>query len=161
MCIDAPAKAKTAEIEALPLKLLSACALHITNFKGMGAKPPENLFPAIAGMYYHSTEGKVMGLAFRTMTGSIKKERMTPDSDDLRNEKFHYAGMNAVGQKISPYELTLDYEIKQHSTIATLKLSALIRELSSATPTLHGCYVTSSSFAAFEHTLNRLVTYIY
>ena len=161
VCIDAPSKAKSAEIEVLPLKLLSASALHVAGFKGMGAKPPENLFPAIAGMYYHSNEGKVMGLAFRTMTGSIKKERMTPDNDDLRNEKFHHAGMNAVGQKISPYELALDYEITKPVTTATLKLSALIRELSSATPTLHGCYVTSSSSAAFEHTLNRLVTYIY
>ncbi|RFP23896.1 hypothetical protein D0T21_28480 [Duganella sp. BJB476] len=161
VCIEAPTKAKKAEIEGLPLKVLSACALHIAKFKGMGAKPPENLFPAIAGMYYHGTEGKVMGLAFRTMTGSIKKERMTPDNVDLRNEKFHHAGMNALGQKISPYELTLDYEMTTPSTIATLKLAALIRELSSATPTLHGCYVTSTSFSAFEHTLNRLVTYIY
>ncbi len=161
VCIDSPTKVKSADIDALPLRILSVCALHILSLKGIGAAPPENLFPAIAGMYYHSNEGKVMGLAFRTLTGSIKKERMTPDNDDLRNEKFHHAGMNAVGQKISPYELTLDYETKQSSRIATLKLSALIRELSSATPTLHGCYVMSSSFVAFEHALNRLVTYIY
>jgi hypothetical protein len=161
VCIDAPAKAKMAEIETLPLKLLSACALHVSGFKGTGAKPPLNLFPAIAGMYYQGKEGKVTGLAFRTMTGSIKRERMTRESDDLRSEKFHHAGMNAVGQKISPYELILEYESAPPGRPAALKLSALIREISSATPTLHGCYVSSSSFEAFEHSLNRLVTYIY
>lgn len=161
VCVDAPAKAKLAEIELLPLKLLSACALHVRGFKGTGAKPPLNLFPAIAGMYYHGDEGKVTGLAFRTMTGSIKRERMTPDGDDLRSEKFHHAGMNAVGQKISPYELILEYGSEHPSRSATLKLSALIREISSATPTLHGCYVSSTSFAAFEHALNRLMTYIF
>lgn len=156
ICIDNPTKTKSVDLEASPLKTLSACALHMAGFKGMGAKPPQNLFPAIAGMYYESKEGKVTSLAFRTTTGSIKKERMTIESDDLRDEKFHHAGMNALGQKISPYELTLDYDCA-----ATLKLSAMIRELSSATPTLHGCYVTSISFNSFEHALNRLVTYLH
>jgi hypothetical protein len=161
ICIDEPGKSKTSEIEVLPMKILSACALHVQHFKGMGAKPPENLFAAIAGMYYQGQEGKVIGLAFRTLTGSIKRERMTPGNDDLRDEKFHHAGMDAVGQKISPYELILEYDSYFPTKIATLKLSALIRELSSATPTLHGCYVSSTSFAAFEQALNRLVTYIY
>lgn len=160
ICVDQPAKAGAVGLETLPLRMLSACALSVSDFTGMGAIPPANLFPAIAGMYAATKEGKVTALSFRTLTGSIKKERMTADTVDLREEKFHHAGMNALGQKISPYELALDFEFKFPDGQATLKLSALIRELASATPTLHGCYVTSATSSSFERTLNRLVTYL-
>jgi hypothetical protein len=158
--IDQPSKSSNSSLETLPLAVLSTCALHVQSLTGIGARAPENLFSAIAGMYYQSKEGTVKALSFRTLTGSIKKERMTTSTDDLRDEKFHHAGMNAVGQKISPYELTLDLNFKSPEGHATLSLSALIRELSSATPTLHGCYVSSVKSLSQELTLNRLMTYV-
>lgn len=158
--IDQPDKAATSGLETLPLQVLSACTLHLPNLAGIGAKPPENLFPAIAGMYYESNEGIVKALSFRTLTGSIKKERMTTSTDDLRAEKFHHAGMNALGQKISPYELTLDLAFKAPVGYATLRLSALIRELSSVTPTLYGCYVSTVNGLSLELALNRLMVYV-
>jgi hypothetical protein len=158
--IDQPEKSVASDLELLPLKVLSASALHVADLAGMGAKAPENLFSAIAGMYYQSTEGIVKALSFRTLTGSIKKERMTTSTADLRAEKFHHAGMNALGQKISPYELTLDLTFKAPEGHATLTLSALIRELSSATPTLHGCFVSATNGLSLELALNRLMTYV-
>lgn len=160
VCVDQPEKLNAAGLDSVPLQVLSASALHIPSIRGIGAAPPENLFPAIAGMYYESTEGIVKALSFRTLTGSIKKERMTASTDDLRDEKFHHAGMNALGQKISPYELTLDLTFNAPDGSSTLKLAALIRELSSANPTLYGCYVSTTSALSLERTLNRLITYL-
>jgi hypothetical protein len=160
VCIDQPEKLGSTGLDSLPLQVLSASALHIPSLKGIGAAPPENLFPAISGMYYESSEGTVKALSFRTLTGSIKKERMTASTDDLRDEKFHHAGMSALGQKISPYELTLELHFKAPDCNSTLTLAALIRELSSANPTLHGCYVSTIDSSALERTLNRLMTYL-
>lgn len=160
VCVDHPAKAGSEGLYIIPLQVLSACEQHISEFEGMGATPPANLFSAIANMYAAKTEGKVTELSFRTLTGSIKKERMTADTVDLRAETFHHGGMNAVGQKINPYELTLEYEFKLPPGEATLRLSALLRELSSATPTLHGCFISAPTGSGFEQALNHLVTYI-
>lgn len=161
ICIDQPGKSGSGDLDTLPLKVLTACALHISDLVGFGAIPPENLFPAISAMYASKNEGTVKSLSFRTMTGSIKKERMTSQSVDLRDEKFHHAGMNAVGQKIDPYEISLDLEFTLPPGQASLRLAALIREIASATPTLHGCYVSAATSSSLQQALNRLVTYIY
>lgn len=160
ICVDQPEKTGANSLETLPIQILTACALHLSEFVGLGGKPPENLFPAIASMYSSKTEGQVKSLSFRTMTGSIKKERMTSSAVDLRDEKFHHAGMNALGQKISPYEIAIAWEFKLPAGEATLKLSALIREIASATPTLHGCYVSSSTSSSFFQALNRLSVHL-
>jgi hypothetical protein len=99
-------------------------------------------------------------LAFRTTTGSVKRERMTSLSDDLRDERFHHAGMIAVGQDIKPYELELELDFTLPDGTAELRLAGMMSQLASATPTLHGCYVTAHQFNSFEKALNRLVTYI-
>ncbi|NQE51898.1 hypothetical protein [Herbaspirillum rubrisubalbicans] len=160
VCVDDPAKLTSTDLETQPLKLLTAAALHLEMLTGTGGRPPLNLFGAIAAMYYEGREGTVTSLSFRTITGSIKKERMTAASQDLRDEKFHHAGVNALGQKISPYELTLEYETKIPLGAAQLKLSAMIKELAAENPTLHGCFVSSLSFECFTNALNRMVTFI-
>ncbi|WP_157137875.1 hypothetical protein [Herbaspirillum lusitanum] len=160
VCIDQPKKASSGSIDTLPIKVLSAAALHLNDLVGVGAIPPENLFPSMGAMYAVKTEGQVKSLAFRTVTGSIKKERMTSSSIDLRDEKFHHAGMNALGNVMSPYEITIDWQFKLPEGQATVSLSALIREIASATPTLHGCYVSSATNSAFAQAINRVITYI-
>lgn len=158
--VDQPRRLGSARLETRPMEILSACALHIQQLQGFGARPPENLFAAIASMYSAANEGKVTALAFRTTTGSVKRERMTTSSDDLRDERFHHAGMVAVGQDIKPYELELEWDFTMPEGSAELKLAGMLSQLASATPTLHGCYVSAHQSSSFEKSLNRLVTYI-
>jgi hypothetical protein len=158
--VDQPSRLGSLRFEARPMEILSACALHFQALQSFGARPPENLFPAIAEMYGDQGAGKVIALAFRTMTGSVKRERMTTANDDLRDERFHHAGMIAVGQEIKPYEIELDMEFTVPGGAAGMKLAGMMSQLASATPTLHGCYVTAHQFISMERALNRLVTFI-
>ncbi len=158
--VDQPGRLGSARLETRPMEILSACALSVQQLQGFGARPPENLFAAISSMYSAANEGKVTALAFRTTTGSVKRERMTTSSDDLRDERFHHAGMVAVGQDIKPYELELEWNFTLPDGSADLKLAGMLSQLASATPTLHGCYVSAHQSSSFEKALNRLVTYI-
>lgn len=158
--VDQPSRLGSSGIETRPMEILTTCALSVPELGGFGARPPENLFPAISAMYSAENEGKVVALAFRTTTGSVKRERMTSLNDDLRDERFHHAGMIAVGQDIKPYELELELDFTLPVGTAELRLAGMMSQLASATPTLHGCYVTTHQFNSFEKALNRLVTYI-
>jgi hypothetical protein len=158
--VDQPGRLGSARLETKPMEILSACALHIHQLQGFGARPPENLFAAISSMYSAANEGKVTALAFRTTTGSVKRERMTTSSDDLRDERFHHAGMVAVGQDIKPYEVEIEWDFTLPEGSAELKLAGMLSQLASASPTLHGCYVSAHQSSSFEKALNRLVTYI-
>lgn len=158
--VDQPGRLGSLRFEARPMEILSACALHFQSLQGFGARPPENLFPAIAEMYGDHAAGKVVALAFRTMTGSVKRERMTTNNDDLRDERFHHAGMIAVGQDIKPYEIELDMEFVAPGGSAGVKLAGMMSQLASASPTLHGCYIRAHQFITMEKALNRLVTFI-
>lgn len=157
--VDQPSRLGSQRFEGRPMEVLSACALHVQGLVGLGSRPPENLFPAISEMYSDQNEGKVVALAFRTTTGSVKRERMTTSTDDLRDERFHHAGMIAVGQDIKPYELELEYNFTLPEGSAVLRLAGMMSQLASAAPTLHGCFVTSHQFLSFEKALNRLVTF--
>jgi hypothetical protein len=64
-----------------------------------------NFFPLIDRLY-ESNEGKVGELAFTTDEGSIKSERMRKGTVDLRNERYHKAGRQAV-EHITSYRLAI------------------------------------------------------
>lgn len=157
--VDQPSKLVGARFEDRPMEILTSGALHFSDFVGFGAKAPDNLFPAMSAIYTEPKEGRVVFLAFRTLTGSIKRERMTRDDDDLRDEIFHQAGMEAVGQDIKPYELEAEWNFKAPDGVGTVKLHGLISQLASQDPTLHGCYVKAHQISSFERTLNRLMTF--
>jgi hypothetical protein len=54
-----------------------------------------NFYPKIATLY-DSKEGHISRFEHATPTGSLKSEKMRGKKSDLRNEKFHKGGMNAV-----------------------------------------------------------------
>jgi len=72
------------------------------------ANKPLNLFPCISSIYHKSGEGRVSKLSFRSPTDSTKRETMTSQKD-LRTEKFHAAGVKAVGD-ITPYDITVIWD---------------------------------------------------
>ncbi|MDZ4058226.1 MAG: hypothetical protein U1D69_14935 [Polynucleobacter sp.] len=54
-----------------------------------------NFYPKIATLY-KSEEGHIVRFEHATPTGSLKSEKMRGKKSDLRNEKFHKGGMDAV-----------------------------------------------------------------
>lgn len=98
-------------------------------------------------------------MSFRTPTGSAKTERMVTSKDDLRKEKFHHAGMAAVDNKISPYELVVGYEFQFPKSDAEIRLAASIRDLSQDDPKLFGCYITSIDQPSFLQATNKVIKF--
>lgn len=69
---------------------------------------PENEnFYRFVQKYYSADFGIVKELGFKTETGSVKTERMNVDSDDLRKERYHVGGLQAVEEKITPYSIDI------------------------------------------------------
>lgn len=158
--VDQPSKLNGNRFDNRPMSILTAAALYLTELVGFGARPADNLFPAISSIYSEKTEGRVVSLAFRTKTGSVKREKMTSPDDDLRDERFHQAGMVAVGQDIKPYELEVEWEFPSPDSDASLKLHGLLSQVSSEDPTLYGCYVKAHKEGSLEKAINRLMTHI-
>lgn len=158
--VDQPSKLSGIRFEERPMSILTAAALYLTDLVGFGARPADNLFPAISSIYSEKTEGRVVSLAFRTKTGSVKREKMTSSDDDLRDERFHQAGMVAVGQDIKPYELEVEWEFPSPDSDASIKLHGLLSQVSSEDPKLFGCYAKAHKKGSIEKALNRLMTHI-
>lgn len=69
---------------------------------------PENEnFYRFVQKYYSAEYGIVKELGFKTETGSVKTERMNVDADDLRKERYHVGGLQAVEEKITPYSIDI------------------------------------------------------
>jgi hypothetical protein len=49
--VDQPGRIGSSSMETRPMEILTACALSVPELQGCGARPPENLFPAITAMY--------------------------------------------------------------------------------------------------------------
>jgi hypothetical protein len=85
---------------------------------------------------------------------------MIKSDDDLRSEKFHHAGAKAVSNKLSPYELTVDWDSTLPAGQVEVSMKALIREVSSATPQLDGFYVRADSTQLIAVGVNKVLKYL-
>ncbi|ACA89605.1 MULTISPECIES: hypothetical protein [Burkholderia cepacia complex] len=158
--LDQPKKTGRFQFDAMSIKVFSALANNIPALVPVYQSDAVNIFNAVSGIYYAPKEGVVRSLAFRTLTGSRKHERMITEADDLRSETFHHAGVEAVGNKIRPYELEVEWNFTLQPGKALLSLSAHIRELNMETPKLTGCLVAADSQVAVLQAINKIVAYL-
>jgi hypothetical protein len=76
-----------------------------------------NLFPAMKMIYAElpKARGKVIKLKHLTEGGSTKQEAMHLADKDLRDEKYHHAGAEAIGKgNINPYAIGVEIEMLEH-----------------------------------------------
>ncbi|MFM0638392.1 hypothetical protein PQQ63_16975 [Paraburkholderia metrosideri] len=160
VCIDQPAKGVRGFLGSAVLSVFGTLCNNIPALKTAWQDAPYNVFKAIGGIYFQQGEGTVRSLSFRTQTGSRKHEKMIKSDDDLRSEKFHNAGAKAVSNKLSPYELTVDWDLKLPAGQVEVTMKALIREVSSPAPQLDGFYVTADSTQLMAVGVNKVLKYL-
>ncbi|HGO6081717.1 TPA: hypothetical protein ACK3PA_006213 [Burkholderia cenocepacia] len=159
ICIDQPSKG----VRNLGMLVLSVFGTLCNNLPGLRKayeSPSYNVFPAIAGIYFKLGEGTVRSLSFRTLTGSRKREKMIRSDEDLRSEKFHHAGAQAVDNKLKPFELTVDWDSKIPPGKVEVGMKALIREVSNPAPRLEGFTVTADSVPLIAVGINKVIKYL-
>ena len=115
-------------------------------------KKSMNLFPLINNLYNSKNEGKIAELSFITDEGSIKRETIRKDKNDLRDETYHSAGKKAV-HHITPYQLKIlwDFTIfkeeeKDIKTQIILNLPGKFYTLSSNNPKLEEIIIEKCGF---------------
>lgn len=120
---------------------------------------PINLFPAMHAIYSTATEGKVKKLAFRVPSKSMKRETVASD-DDLRNEDFHAAGKEKVGE-ITVFDITVFWEkMFNVEGSGALRLSVPVGSISSAGSYIRSAHITDArSDDAIKILVNKLVSY--
>lgn len=120
---------------------------------------PMNLFPCINNLYQAKTEGRVSRLYLRSPTDSIKKESMTA-AKDLRTEKFHAAGVVAVGA-ITPFDVTISWDsLFNVKGKVDAQVGTPITGLSIAEPYVRKARIAGArSDAAIVAVVNKLVSY--
>lgn len=159
VCLDMP-NLGYIDFSETALKLLAAATTHLSDLDEVYRSQPLNVFNTIKDIFESPKEGRVKTLSFRTLTGSRKFEKMVRASEDLRNEKFHHAGMTAVKHEISPYELTVDWEFSLPKGFAEIELKASIKELSYENPILPGFYVRAIEQLSLLAAINKIVKYL-
>lgn len=160
ICIDQPAKGVRGFLGTAVLSIFGTLCNNIPALKQAWETEPYNVFPAIGGIYFKQGEGTVRALSFRTLTGSRKHEKMIKSDDDLRSEKFHHAGAQAVEQKLKPYELAVDWDSKIPVGQVEVEMKALIREVSNPLPRLEGFYVSADSVPLIAVGINKVLKYL-
>ncbi|WP_338849711.1 hypothetical protein V8J88_11690 [Massilia sp. W12] len=128
---DYPERSHGDDNDEFPVKIWNSLSFHSKEIANIGKTEPENVFGAINEIYMNKKFGKILELKFRTLDGSIKHERMTKHKEDLREEKFHEGGAQAVDNKIMPYEISVVFEEgMQFNRKVDLSLTSSIKNLS-------------------------------
>ncbi len=107
-----------------------------------------NLFDKINELYV-SGDGLINTLSHSTGTGSVKKERMRRRDEDLRREKFHQVGLQAINGDTNNYNITKQWD-GECGTALKLTIDAGVAAISQSNPTVNcaiieGC-ITESDF---------------
>ncbi|GKX58557.1 hypothetical protein [Leminorella grimontii] len=68
-----------------------------------------NIHPKINELY-DSADGKIHNLEHATGTGSVKTEKMRKREDDLRDEQFHQAGLDAIDGDTNNFCITKQWD---------------------------------------------------
>ncbi|MFM0002039.1 hypothetical protein PQR57_13500 [Paraburkholderia dipogonis] len=159
VCIDQPSKG-IGNLGGVVLSVFGTLCNNLPELKEAYESAPYNVFPAIAGIYFKPNEGTVRALSFRTLTGSRKREKMIRSDDDLRSEKFHHAGAQAVDNQLKPFELTVDWDSKVPPGKVEVTMKALIREVSNQDSQLEGFTVTADSVPLIAVGINKVIKYL-
>ncbi len=87
---------------------LCQCFSRITQGTGINYlfRQAVNVHSALRGIYKNKNEGRISEARFITNTGSNKQETMKLKGDDLRDEKYHKAGMSALNNHVNFYWLS-------------------------------------------------------
>lgn len=135
-------------------------------FSGPGGEPVlgerRNLFKAIDKIYRKKGLGRVSELGFETPTDSVKVEKMRGKSADLREELYHKAGKEGLGDlaEIVPYRLSVRFPSTVHGGVVELTLPGSFRELSKPTQRLEIAAISGGlSSADFDDVVNTLLTH--
>ena len=75
---------------------------------------PVDLYPCIKEMYSNKSEGIVCQLSFECGTGALRDEKLKQGQLDLRDEKYHVKGKEAVGE-LFPFKLEIAYHPQKFS----------------------------------------------
>ncbi len=159
ICIDQPSKG-IGNFEGVVLSVFGTLCNNLPVLKEAYSSEAYNVFKAIAGIYFSPNEGTVRALSFRTLTGSRKREKMIKSDDDLRSEKFHHAGAQAVDNQLKPFELTVDWDLKIPPGKVEVAMKALIREVSVQDSRLHGFTVTAETVPLMAVGINKVIKYL-
>ncbi|APB06677.1 hypothetical protein [Raoultella ornithinolytica] len=120
--------------------------LSILCFKNSGANilfNRVNLFPAIDKLY-NSHDGTVLKLGHATKTGSVKEEKMRKKKDDLRQEKYHAAGLAAIGGKTNNYSISKQWDGSHNNTL-TVSIPGHFSLISNAIPFINYAIIEGCS----------------
>lgn len=142
------------------LALLGRAMSSVSGLKPVyEANSPLNLFACINNLYQAKTEGRVSRLYLRSPTDSIKRESMTA-AKDLRTEKFHAAGVSAVGA-ITPFDVTITWDSMLNVTgKVEAQVGMPMSSLSIAEPYVSTARISGArSDAAIIAVVNKLVSY--
>lgn len=110
---------------------------------------PLNLFPLVNELYADNTVGRVCELGFTVNSGSVKTEKLRRSDTDIRSEKFHQAGREAVDGQLSPYRLAIEWRLHEGNVDETrpeLSLLGTIRHLNNPNKTLLNEALVSKCF---------------
>ena len=120
---------------------------------------PINLFACINNLYKAKNEGRVSRLFLRSPTDSIKKESMTA-AKDLRTEKFHAAGVVAVGT-ITPFDVTITWDsLLNVKGKVEAQVGMPLSSLAAAEPYVRTARIAgATSDSAVVAVVNKLVSY--
>ncbi|EEW7734233.1 hypothetical protein D6W14_002446, partial [Escherichia coli] len=92
----------------------------------------KNIFTAIDKLY-KSADGTILKLGHATGTGSVKEEKMRKRKDDLRKEKYHAAGLAAIGGKTNNFSISKQWN-GAHNNILTMHVPGHFSLISSSLP---------------------------
>lgn len=107
-----------------------------------------NFFEKIKELY-NTNDGTINALSHSTGTGSVKKERMRKRTDDLRMEKFHQVGLEAIDGDTNSFNITKQWD-GDCGTVLKLTIDGGLSSISHDTPsvdcvTIEGC-ITEGDF---------------
>lgn len=157
--LDARAALPLDQYEALTSGLLNQLSARLPRISQLMASPI-NFFPAIREICDDEKQGMLESLWFTTHTGLINKLRMKEPDVDLRTEKYHHGGLDALGQPISPYHLTVGFRnLTSAKNEISITLPGRIKDLSSLSPMLRlAIFEGAISNGELSHGINRLIS---
>ncbi len=136
-------------------------ALNNNGAPVLSLKRPMNIFPLIREIYENPDEGRVSEIAFECNTQASHYGHFRQAREDLRQEVYHQAGLQAVGT-VSPYLLAIawDKDEQGNPIEAELLLPGNRKMLRDARPLTKVCITKSLSREAFDFVMRRIQRYL-
>ncbi len=144
-------------------QLLGAVSLHLPELRTLyESQQPENVFPAIKGIYSarKTKDVNVTEIGIRTPSGAITRGKMPTPDDDIRMEKYHKNGADAVTQ-IYPYGVVATWAFSAPKGRATLKLWTSTAQAAASAPVHFGIEMSDAiNDSDVVQAMNKVVKYL-